>query len=63
MICELCNGKGLVQRHTGQPEPCLQCGGYAIRHCCDGDQWSDHERAIEQGEQDGQEEAPEAGSG
>jgi hypothetical protein len=33
--CEYCHGKGTVLTE-GQPQPCAECGGSGILHCCEG---------------------------
>jgi hypothetical protein len=35
MICETCHGKGLVNA-GGQNQPCAECGGLGVIHCCEG---------------------------
>ena len=35
MLCVPCHGRGLVQKQCG-PEPCSECGGSGILHCCEG---------------------------
>lgn len=44
MICELCDGDGVlpvIAMPEGKPvitgeEPCFECGGTGITHCCEG---------------------------
>ncbi len=35
MLCVYCHGKGVVGREGG-PEPCAECGGLGVLHCCEG---------------------------
>ncbi len=35
MLCDHCHGKGLVQ-HDSRAEPCAECGGFGVLHCCEG---------------------------
>jgi hypothetical protein len=35
MLCDHCHGKGVVRREGG-PEPCAECGGRGVLHCCEG---------------------------
>ena len=35
MLCEYCHGKGTVLAEGG-PQPCLECGGSGLVHCCEG---------------------------
>ncbi len=39
MRCETCDGRGFVtskQPHLRPTDPCPDCGGTSIAHCCDG---------------------------
>ena len=35
MLCVYCHGKGTVQAAAG-PQPCAECGGSGLLHCCEG---------------------------
>lgn len=35
MNCSACFGTG-VRETAYQHEPCQECGGYGVQHCCDG---------------------------
>lgn len=55
MICPTCNGFGWIgRRHPVRPgmtaEPCPQCMGSKLAHCCEGDQWSEREKEVERGQ-------------
>ena len=36
MICQRCDGTGLLERER-KFEACPDCGGYGIIHCCEGE--------------------------
>jgi len=56
MQCLTCHGRGVIWRPyrddeghaVERPEPCPQCGGCGVSHCCDGDQPSARDHEIEQ---------------
>lgn len=35
MRCNFCDGSGLKPTELG-PQPCEECGGCGVAHCCDG---------------------------
>ncbi len=35
MRCVYCHGKGTIQATSG-PQPCAECGGSGLLHCCEG---------------------------
>lgn len=35
MLCPVCHGHRLVIIN-GRPEPCSECGGLGVLHCCEG---------------------------
>lgn len=35
MRCKFCDGSGL-NKTAGRPQPCKECGGCGVAHCCDG---------------------------
>jgi hypothetical protein len=35
VLCEYCHGKGTVLAE-GRPQPCAECGGTGVVHCCEG---------------------------
>jgi hypothetical protein len=35
VLCEYCHGKGTVLADGG-PQPCAECGGTGLLHCCEG---------------------------
>jgi DnaJ-class molecular chaperone len=35
VLCVYCHGKGTVQSAAG-PQPCAECGGSGLLHCCEG---------------------------
>jgi hypothetical protein len=46
MICPICQGARVVWRGY-HAEPCPECGGCGVAHCCDGHQPSAHDGAVE----------------
>ena len=47
MICPDCNGSGVIVHGRFNWWPCEACGGCGEAHCCDGDQPSARDMAIE----------------
>lgn len=41
MICETCHGRRFIERRAAgecpREEPCPECGGFGIVHCCEGE--------------------------
>jgi len=41
MICETCHGRRFIERRAAGEcpveEPCPDCGGFGIVHCCEGE--------------------------
>ena len=35
MLCDYCHGKRLVVAY-GRVQPCTECGGLGVLHCCEG---------------------------
>lgn len=40
MICRTCHGTGRMRTgHNARvTEPCIECNGFGVTHCCEGDQ-------------------------